>query len=68
LHISLLRESVEHGKEWGWSEKLYQEYITITKTTIANYVNYLERASENYKSTLINYAPNSPGQHMTCLL
>ncbi|EBH8783787.1 twin-arginine translocation pathway signal, partial [Salmonella enterica subsp. enterica serovar Bareilly str. CFSAN001104] len=65
LHISLLRESVEHGKEWGWSEKLYQEYITITKTTIANYVNYLERASENYKSTLINYAPNSPGQHMT---
>lgn len=65
IHISLLREGVIYGKGWGWSEEVHKEYVTLTTTTIAQYINYLDAVAERQETKLKASAPTSPGQHMT---
>lgn len=65
IHISLLREGVIHGRDWGWNDAVYNEYVDLTTATIAQYTHYLHAVADRQEVKLKSNAPTSPGQHMT---
>jgi len=57
LHLSLLRDGVLYGSEWGWTEEIIQHTKDTISATIQQYIPYTE---ETYTSGLNATTANAP--------
>ncbi|KAI3615089.1 twin-arginine translocation pathway signal [Moniliophthora roreri] len=64
MHMTLLRDVVLHGQEWGWPIDDYKVYVQFTKDTLDKYLAYYEKVLKNRYDALASFLP-PPGQHNT---
>ncbi|WDD95838.1 insecticidal delta-endotoxin Cry8Ea1 family protein [Burkholderia sp. FERM BP-3421] len=67
LHMSLLRDCVLNGKDWGWNAAAYADVVQQARDTTDAYVAHLDQAVAHERARLASSAPASPGPHQTAL-
>lgn len=65
IHMTLLRDVVLNGKEWGWNGAYYAKLEQQARDTTDQYVACLDQAVEHERARRAQHAPVSPGGHMT---
>ncbi|WP_230955292.1 insecticidal delta-endotoxin Cry8Ea1 family protein [Burkholderia vietnamiensis] len=65
LHMTLLRDCVLNGREWGWSSAYFASIVKQAGDTSNRYQKYLNKVMTDAKANVDKNAPKSPGQHKT---
>ncbi|KAJ7221501.1 hypothetical protein GGX14DRAFT_353311, partial [Mycena pura] len=57
LHMSVLRDCVLHGQTWGWTQKEYQVYVELTRTTSNKYWEYFDQLLQEQRGKVRDSEP-----------
>ncbi|KZT13172.1 twin-arginine translocation pathway signal [Laetiporus sulphureus 93-53] len=65
LHMTLLRDCVLNGEDWGWTSAEYQTIVDQASQATKDYIAYLDKVVADKEADLKKGAPSSPGKHKT---
>lgn len=67
MHLTLLREGVLYGRQWGWSDAVYNENLSQLRKSKISYARYLSDCVEHQRKRLQACEPATSGQHKTAI-
>lgn len=68
LHMSLLRDAVVHGKDWGWSAAAYDSVVTQSKAQLATYIDTLNKVVDKRRRELTAQVPSRTREQYRTLI